>query len=147
MHKKKVLIIAYYFPPLGMGGVQRITKFVKYLPSFGWEPYVLTVKNIVYPAKDYSLLGEISAEVKIIRTGSFDPLRIPFVIKSIFGKKHSLDQYHFKKSVAGSKFTTWIFPLDNKAGWIPLALRKGLRLHKKEKFDLIFTSSPLLHRI
>ncbi|HEX7400733.1 MAG TPA: glycosyltransferase [candidate division Zixibacteria bacterium] len=142
MRKKKVLIIAYYFPPLGMGGVQRITKFVKYLPSFGWEPYVLTVKDITYPAKDYSLLKEVPAEAKVIRTGSFDPLRISFLLKSILGKKHSPDQSLWKKTVASSKFTSWIFPLDNKTGWVPFALRKGLRLHKKEKFDLIFTSSP-----
>jgi len=142
MNKKKVLIIAYYFPPLGMGGVQRITKFVKYLPSFGWEPYVLTVKDIAYPAKDNSLLEEVPAEAKVIRTGSFDPLRISFILKCIFGKKHSPDQTPWNKTVASSKFTSWFFPLDNKAGWIPFALRKGLGLHKKEKFDLIFSSSP-----
>ncbi|MCS4471994.1 hypothetical protein JQ032_01445 [Clostridium botulinum] len=40
---KKVLIIAYYFPPLGWSGVQRTLKFVKYLKDFGWQPIVVTV--------------------------------------------------------------------------------------------------------
>lgn len=34
--RKKVLIIAYIFPPLGGSGVQRSLKFVKYLREFGW---------------------------------------------------------------------------------------------------------------
>lgn len=33
---KKVLFIAYYYPPLGGAGVQRITKFVRYLPNYGY---------------------------------------------------------------------------------------------------------------
>ena len=32
---RNVLVIAYYFPPLGLSGVQRTLKFVKYLPQFG----------------------------------------------------------------------------------------------------------------
>jgi len=42
---KKVLFIAYLFPPVAGGGVQRSSKFVKYLPHFGWELIVLTVKE------------------------------------------------------------------------------------------------------
>ena len=40
-----VLMIAYYFPPMGGAGVQRTLKFVKYLPEFGWQPHVLTVRD------------------------------------------------------------------------------------------------------
>ncbi|MEM2944605.1 MAG: hypothetical protein QW087_07695 [Methanomassiliicoccales archaeon] len=45
---KKVLICAFHFPP-GIGydgiiGALRPAKFAKYLPSFGWEPYILSAK-------------------------------------------------------------------------------------------------------
>ncbi|MBE0585718.1 MAG: glycosyl transferase family 1, partial [Desulfofustis sp.] len=53
---KKVLVIAYYFPPLGGSGVQRVLKFVKYLPQFGWQPTVLTIGPTAYYAHDESLL-------------------------------------------------------------------------------------------
>jgi hypothetical protein len=66
---KTVLVIAYYFPPLGMGGVQRIAKLVKYLPPGGYDVLVLTVKTIRYPAYDESLLGDPPAEVHIFRPG------------------------------------------------------------------------------
>jgi len=38
---KKVLIITYYWPPAGGPGVQRVLKFAKYLPEFGWQPIIL----------------------------------------------------------------------------------------------------------
>src|SRR5207253_2780511 len=42
---RRVLFITYQFPPVGGAGVQRATKFVKYLPGHGWLPSVLTVAN------------------------------------------------------------------------------------------------------
>jgi glycosyltransferase involved in cell wall biosynthesis len=39
---KKVLFIAYYFPPIGGAGTQRSLKFVKFLPKYGWHPLVVT---------------------------------------------------------------------------------------------------------
>ena len=52
----KVLVIAYYYPPLGLSGVHRTLKFVKYMKNYNWEPVVLTTGNIAYFAHDYSLL-------------------------------------------------------------------------------------------
>ena len=68
MTLKKVLLISYLFPPVGGPGVQRALKFAKYLPEFGWDPVVLTVKAINYSVYDPSLLKELSSEVEIIRT-------------------------------------------------------------------------------
>ena len=39
---KRVLIIAYHFPPIGGAGVQRTVKFARYLHEFGYEPIVVT---------------------------------------------------------------------------------------------------------
>jgi len=64
----KVLVIAYYFPPLGLSGVQRTTKFVKYFPKYNWQSTVITTDSIGYYATDESLLKEIDLEnTKIIR--------------------------------------------------------------------------------
>ena len=38
----RVLVIAYYFPPIGGAGAQRPAKLVRYLPSNGIEPVVVT---------------------------------------------------------------------------------------------------------
>ena len=72
--KRNILVIAYYFPPMGMSGVQRTLKFVKYLPQFGWKPIVLTVTPTGYFAQDESLLDELNGkDIEIVRVGSLDP--------------------------------------------------------------------------
>lgn len=139
---KKVLIISYYFPPVGGAGVQRILKFVKYLPEFSWEPVVLTVKNIQYPAYDASLLEEIPKGVKIYRSGSLDPLRLNHILGKFLGgaKKNS------SESKEKSHFISWLskflFIPDNKIGWLIYAVIKGLKIAKKNNIDLIFSTSP-----
>ena len=72
---KRVLIIAYYFPPLGGGGTLRTLKFVKYLSQFGWIPEVLTVKNAHYLVNDENLQIQIPTEVVVHRTEAFLPGR------------------------------------------------------------------------
>ncbi len=65
-------MVAQYFPPAGGVGVIRVTKFVKYIREFGWEPVVLTVKEDSYPENvwwDYSIIKDIPAELSIYRTG------------------------------------------------------------------------------
>lgn len=70
-----MLLVAYHFPPvggLGAAGSQRMHKFAKHLPKFGWQPVVLTVKEAAY--EDYlkidpTLLKEVSPELPIVRTG------------------------------------------------------------------------------
>jgi len=69
---KKVLIIAYYFPPLGGAGVQRTLRFVKYLPELGWMPTVVTVKDNKYYSKDVSLLSNIPKQVEVLHIPGFE---------------------------------------------------------------------------
>ncbi|HBF38391.1 MAG TPA: glycosyl transferase family 1, partial [Firmicutes bacterium] len=38
----QILMIAYYFPPLGGAGVQRSSKFAKYLARQGWQVRVVS---------------------------------------------------------------------------------------------------------
>lgn len=54
---KKILIIAYYYPPFNNGGIQRIVNFQKYLPRFGYAVDVLTT----------DALGHIKEEQNVYR--------------------------------------------------------------------------------
>src|SRR5665648_100125 len=68
---KKVLMIAHHFPPAGGVGTFRVTKFVKYLRDFGWEPVVLTVNKECYPKSvwlDHDLEKDIPHNIHIYRT-------------------------------------------------------------------------------
>ena len=55
---KKVLILAYYWPPSGGSGVQRWLKFAKYLHQYGWQPIVITPKHGTAPYYDNTLLND-----------------------------------------------------------------------------------------
>lgn len=134
---KKVLVIAYYFPPLGGSGVQRVLKFVKYLPQFGWQPTVLTIGPTAYYAKDESLLKEIeSLNIKVIRTNSLDP-------NSVVHKKHDVVKMPKEGMRKILSFLSDLFFIpDNKIGWKRKAMKAASELLKKEKFDVLFATAP-----
>ncbi|NFR87445.1 glycosyltransferase family 4 protein [Clostridium botulinum] len=67
VYMKKVLIIAYYFPPLGWSGVQRTLKFVKYLINFGWKPIIVTVGKTKFSVLDETLVKDIPKGIDIIK--------------------------------------------------------------------------------
>ena len=70
----KVLVVAYYFPPMGLSGVQRTLKFVKYMKNYDWEPTVITAGNVAYFAHDKALTAEVEkAGVRVIRVGGKEP--------------------------------------------------------------------------
>lgn len=68
-----ILIITYYWPPAGGPGVQRMLKFVKYLPEFGIKPHILTVKNGDFPAIDESLADEIPGGLIVKKIKGWEP--------------------------------------------------------------------------
>jgi glycosyltransferase involved in cell wall biosynthesis len=146
---RKVLIISYYFPPSGGPGVQRVLKFVKYLPDYGWQPVVLTVKDGDFPARDESLLSEIPEGVKVYRTEIFEPYRY---YRKFLGLKpdKAIDVENIPKdtSKAGlkQKIVSFIrsnfFIPDARIGWKRYAVREGLKIIRDEKIKLIYTSSP-----
>jgi len=145
---KRVLIISYYFPPSGGPGVQRVLKFVKYLPEFGWEPVVLTVKDGDFPARDESLLSEIPKDVKVYRTEIFEPYDY---YRKLTGRKkgQAIDVDNIEKG-SKKKFSdklaefiraTFFIP-DARKGWKKFAVKEGKKIIDTEKPDLIFSSSP-----
>ncbi len=72
---KKVLMIAYFFPPCGASGVYRTLRFMKYLPRHGWESIVLSVREHAYGdhlPRDVSLLQCIPDGQKVIRTANLE---------------------------------------------------------------------------
>jgi glycosyltransferase involved in cell wall biosynthesis len=133
----KVLVIAYYYPPLGLSGVQRTLKFTKYMSKYGWEPTVITTGNIAYFAHDFSLLKEVEeAGINVIRTEAFD-------VNSVLGKQFetvSMPKEFFRKVL--SSISKTIFIPDNKKSWAKKAYKTARELLQKEKYDTIFVSIP-----
>jgi glycosyltransferase involved in cell wall biosynthesis len=87
--KKKVLIITYYWPPSGGSGVQRWLKFVKYLPQFGWQPFVFTPENPSFDLKDDSLMKDVPAEAEVLHFPIWEPYSL---FNRLSGSKNSVPQ-------------------------------------------------------
>ena len=133
---RRVLVIAYYFPPMGLSGVVRISKFVKYLSQYGWQPTVLTVGDVGYYAYDYALLREVEeAGVEIIRTKTVDPL-------SVFKRKKVVKIPTTRKRRLFTGLTHTFLQPDNKIGWKRHAVRTGLELAETRTFDAILATAP-----
>ena len=65
---RKVLIINLEFPPVGGPGVQRVLKFVRYLPEEGWAPTVICGdKSTWHNWRDDTLVREVPDDVDVFR--------------------------------------------------------------------------------
>lgn len=132
----KVLVIAYYFPPLGLSGVQRTLKFVKYMTSHGWQPTVITTGNIAYYAHDGSLQNELDKiDIKVIRTSSFDP-------NAVLSKFGTIKMPNEKIRKVLNILNQSIFIPDNKISWSKKVFKTASEVLSQEKFDTIFVSAP-----
>ncbi|MBD3233330.1 MAG: hypothetical protein GF315_06355 [candidate division Zixibacteria bacterium] len=128
---KQVLIVAFYFPPLAGGGVQRPLKFVKYLPDYNWQPIVLTINpnDIKSYVKDESLLDEIPSDVRIHRTFYPDLTRFPLFRGSAAKLFFEPFKNHF------------LIP-SNEVTWNHFAFRKAVRIIESHRPQAILTTSP-----
>lgn len=129
---RKVLLICYYFPPLGLGGIGRPLNLFKKLPDHGWGCDILTVKSVAYRAYEPELLDGLDVK-RIFRSGSRDPQRLLYLLG-------------VRQVTAGSisktrKVSERFFP-DSKAGWVNPAVRLGRVLCENRNYDCIISTSP-----
>ena len=75
---RRVLWLAYYFPPIGGAGVQRSVKFVRYLGELNWAPVVVTGPGDAvsrWAPRDETLADEIPARTVVCRVPGPEPSR------------------------------------------------------------------------
>ena len=133
---RRALFVAYYFPPMGLSGVQRTLKFARYLSHYGWSPTVLTVGPTGYFAFDPTLLKEVEeAEIKVIRTGSFDPNRM---FKGKGPVRMPSERMRKFLQFLGDLF----FIPDTKIGWKRKAVKAGSEFLKNNPCDAIIATAP-----
>lgn len=146
--RRRVLLIAYYFPPSGGSGVQRPLKFVKYLSRFGWDPVVLTVKpNASFPARDERLARDIPEAAEIHRTGFLDPYVIyrklagseagPTDVETVARWDRLPSRVRWMTRIRAALFVP-----DARIGWLPFALAQALRIHRDRPVDAVLSTGP-----
>src|SRR5215470_11174595 len=130
---KKVLLLAYYYPPLGGIGSQRSQKFARYLPDYGWSPIVVTPRNGSYFV-DPTLDDRRASAVEVVRTPSPNPIAAlkraapawtnghQSTVNGSASRRRALTEW-FARAVR-----TWAYIPDGQVGWLPYAIRAGRQM-------------------
>ena len=121
--KKKVLMIAYHYPPChGSSGIQRSLKYSRYLPENGWQPIVLSANERAYEQRSYDLIEEVHQEAIVRRAFALDSAR----------------HLAFK-----GKYPGFLALPDRWITWWLGGVATGLRLIRKYKPDVIWSTYPI----
>jgi glycosyltransferase involved in cell wall biosynthesis len=120
-----------------------VTKFVKYLPEFGWESSVLTVSNPSVPLQDESLNHDISSGTIIRRARTYEPgYALKQAVSASPGQKQGGNVIlRTMKSIARNAANLVLQP-DAQVLWHPQAFRAGAELLESVKHDAIITTCP-----
>ncbi len=120
---RRVLLIAYHFPPLlGSSGIQRTLRFAQYLPQFGWEPFVLTVSRNALFSTDPTAEGDLPKGCSVIRVPCLDAQRH----LSVFGY-----------------YPHWLAVPDRWASWSVLGPGVAAHVCRKNGIDAIWSTYPI----
>jgi glycosyltransferase involved in cell wall biosynthesis len=121
---KRVLMIAFHFPPSSMGsGHLRTLGFVRSLPQSGWEPIVLSVNAAALPRVDTGNLDLVPGNCRVYRSPALDVRR------------------HL--SIRGKYFGFLAQP-DGWASWWPMAVMQGRKLIREHHIDAIWSTYPIM---
>jgi len=133
---KRVLFLAYLFPPIANSGTQRPLKFVKYLADNGWEPIVLTAAHFHGQPIDPSLLDEIPKGIRVERVPMLNE-QLGDLISATLGD-----------TALGARLgdaVRWRVQArrrspDLYASWLPTALRASKKIFRDTGFDAVFAT-------
>jgi len=127
---RRVLLVAYYFPPQPKAGALRPSYLAANLPAFGWEPTVLTVD---FP-------GDPPAGCRVVRVRQIGrSAKLGFAASASESPARRRSQLERALRDAARNFVH--FP-DDAVGWLWPARTEALRLSAAEPFDAVISTAP-----
>jgi glycosyltransferase involved in cell wall biosynthesis len=137
---RRVLLVTYDYPPVGGSGVQRIAKFAKYLPDFGWQPVVLTSQHGRIGPQDQTLLADVGQQ-EVHRIKAPDPHRWLTSLRSTISRETAGCPRGLHCSHLGPWHpAAWLVP-DGKLPWIPFGVRWALG-QRHRTWDFVLSTLP-----
>jgi glycosyltransferase involved in cell wall biosynthesis len=159
----RVLIVTYFFPPVGGVGVQRTLKYATHLPKWGWRPIVVAPRDPAYPLRDPSLLESLDEPIEVHRSFSMEPTRLvragrrlletssgghgsPIETRPDLGASGARrgPLRRLLRATASAWTRAWgalLFP-EEAVAWLPFALVSSILLARRGSVDAIYSSSP-----
>jgi glycosyltransferase involved in cell wall biosynthesis len=159
----RVLVITYFFPPVGGVGVQRTLKHVTYLPRWGWQPIVVAPRDPAYQLRDPSLLASVAENLEVHRTLSLEPTRLTQAVRRRLGRSTIGDGSETRvlsvgalpgegrdvrqgalRAIASIWSRAWaalLFP-EEAVAWFPFGVLSAVRAARHRRVDVLYSSSP-----
>jgi glycosyltransferase involved in cell wall biosynthesis len=132
----RVLVIAFYFPPAGGGGVQRTLKFCKFLPESGVEVHVLAPSDPKWFARDEPLLEAIPQTTVVHRARFLGP-------RSSFRGEALQGTGGWRRAAVHARYAYQRALIPDKAApWAATAVPAAVRIVRRHRIDVILTTSP-----
>lgn len=146
---RSALLVSYYYPPSGGPGVQRVLKFSRYLPAFGYRPLILTVpEDAEFPVLDPSLAAEVPEQAVVARAPIIEFYSAYRRLTGKRGRSTTLDIDTVSQHRVGWRERTArlvrgaLFIPDGRVGWLPGATAAGRELIQRHQPRVIFASGP-----
>lgn len=132
---KRVLIAISGFPPYQNAGTERVMRWIKYLPKFGWQADIITGNcRRLGGHYDPSSIARVPTGTRIFRTFYFDIFLPISILLKIFHRKHYL------------KLASFFTIPDIFIGWIPFVLYRGKKIlednGRGHSYSALISSSP-----
>lgn len=154
--ERRVLVIASRFPPVASVGATRARKFVKYLGQFGWKPVVITgaarrgvtCTEDARRATDYDSLGDVPPNVPVHRISPIPDNWHGFAARTCSARLGRLTRRLGLDEAWWHSALKWRlqrvhdrFAFPDRGIWrAPSAIRLAFRLHRRYRFDAIFST-------
>ena len=130
----KVLLVTWYYPPAGGGGVQRPLKFATHLPAHGIETHVLAPDDAKWIHSDPDLSPPTQAWIH--RARYLGP-RARKLADELHGTK-GLDRFT-RQALSLSRR---VLVPDENVSWSLTAIPAAVRIVRAEGIDVVLTTSP-----
>ena len=129
-----MLIVSFYFPPAGGGGVQRPLKLAQYLPAMDVETHVLAPDDPRWLHRDDGLRMPTQAWVHRARYMGVSGGKPSEVLAGTDGIERALTH-------ARLQLRRLVVP-DENATWAVTAIPAGIRLVRQHGIDVVLSTSP-----
>jgi glycosyltransferase involved in cell wall biosynthesis len=119
--------------------MNRVFRFYKYLPLYGWNPIILTINYGSFPIVDSTLLKEVRDDTKVFKSDN----PIPSTKSDSSGVMYEMtDKSKLNWKIILGKIIKYNLIPDTRFYWYPFALKTAKEIFKAAQIDLVFSSSP-----
>jgi glycosyltransferase involved in cell wall biosynthesis len=136
---RHLLVVSHFFPPMGGGGVQRVTKLVKYLEPQGWRVTVVAGRPEDYWMQDPALLADLPESCRVLRVAAPTGLG---VLRRV-GRRGGGSSRRSSRLFAGlRRLSAWTLVPDSYVGWRAAALRAAREVLATDPPAAVLSTSP-----